>query len=296
MAAARGEFHPDFSTDGDVVLESSDGIRFRLDSAVLKAASTVFRDMFAFPRDPNEAADAPIVLTEDAIVLAFIFHCVFPTASQPDLQTYDDVWTVLKTAEKYDMPCVVKILRLTILSEEKFRSKSLNLFALASYCDWHDVARSSSNDSLKEDISRSENLSILKMAKTADAFALLDLHWKRKEIMKDIVRGGENFAYEQVDGFGTYAYVCKHCQNYMPCAEGFKDSTTAVEVFRSRVREYIDRCPLAPELVDSNYWRSTVGGITNLTCTCDSEFFDNEGVAHRISLETRNGNLPSAVM
>ncbi|KLO06534.1 hypothetical protein SCHPADRAFT_809284, partial [Schizopora paradoxa] len=170
-------------SSGDTVFQSSEGTKFRLNSAILKAASTVFEGMFAMPRDPNEPTDSPITLEEKTKVLSFMFNCVFPTNTTEHLQDYEEVWEVVEAAEKYDMPSVLKILKLFVLADVELREDSLKLFAVASHCGWRDVVRTSSNSSLSKDISNYQNIHILKKAKSSDVFSLLELHWKRKEVL-----------------------------------------------------------------------------------------------------------------
>ncbi len=145
-ARAGGEFHrsPDFPSNCDVILQSSEGTKF---CAVLKAASSVFRDMLRVA-DPNEPVDAPVVPAESVKVLSFIFICIFPTTATTHLQSYVEVWGVVDAVGKYDVASVLKILRMFVLSVAQLRDNTLNLFAVASFCNWRDVVYSSLKSSL----------------------------------------------------------------------------------------------------------------------------------------------------
>ncbi|KLO06529.1 hypothetical protein SCHPADRAFT_910292 [Schizopora paradoxa] len=298
MAAVGGEFHPDFSSDGDIVLQSKEGTKFRLESVILKASSSAFRNMLRIPRDSNETSDTPILLTEDARVLAFLFNCINPAPSTMDLRDYDEIWRVVEAADKFDMPCVLKILRFVVLTEAKFYNNPLDLYALASSCNWKDVLRCSSKSSLKQNILLSKNMKILERAKHGDLIALLKLHTKRKEILEEAVRRGENYYFEKFDEDTSY-HMCTKCYSpFIGDSGEVSESEKVVEVFRSRVRDCINRCPLGLDLAERDFWEDSVGEVAILKCQkCGSEVFDIRSTTQRIKLLLSQGNdiLPSEV-
>jgi len=291
-ARVGGEFHPDFPSNGDVVLQSSEGTKFCLDSAVLKAASSVFRDMLAVPRDSNKPADAPVVLTESVKVLSFIFNCIFPTTATTHLQSYSEVWGVVDVVGKYDIPSVLKILRMFVLSVAQLRDNTLNLFAVASFCDWRDVVYSSSKSSLDADISAPQNIDILRRARPVDTFSLLELHWKRKDILKGAMDKGWLYRIVTTNAYrNTTCCTCASCG--LPYDEDWRDIEETSD-FRRRVDSYIDLCPRASDLWVSDFWKKTGGRIVTVVCSgCSLELFDISRVIGH--LRRGIGNLPGAV-
>ncbi len=285
-------FDPNFSSNGDIFIRSVDGIGFNLESAVLKAHSTVFRDMFQFPGDPNEAAEEPVTvaLTEKSIVLAFLFNCIYPTAVDPALNDFESAWDVADAAEKYDMPGVKKMLRLVILSTDKLREDSVNLYAIASMCNWRDLLPMASKYSLKSDISVGKNIPVLRRAQTSDMFALLELHWKRKDAFKSAIWTP---AREMVERRGD-SFICLYCgSSFMGVNE------QDIEEFSTAVESYIDRFPLASDTQYESFWEKHAAKFSSLTCeeysSCGAPFLDcSYPVEHLRNLRIHN-KIPGSV-
>ena len=132
-------------------------------------------------------------------------------------------------------------------------------------------------------------------ARADDAQALLEMHDSRKEVLRDAVGKGERFAIRNgPDQFGPHLYSCNSCQ--YPIVEGVNEGLTAVEVFRSRVSDYINRCPEAQDLCKPEFWERKIGGIAILKCrNCDSDIFRFDTFAETIEICNAYGELPSEV-
>ena len=112
--------------DADIVLRSSDLVDFRIHRSALVASSPFFRDMFTLPQPQNEAASEalPLVhLSEDAETLNSLISTLYPVAPEIPFH-FDDIFTLLAAATKYDMDAVQSFIRAEV-SRKKLLSSPL---------------------------------------------------------------------------------------------------------------------------------------------------------------------------
>jgi hypothetical protein len=100
------ESSPFRSPDGfDTVLQSSDGLLFRVHRFILNEASVIFRDMLVLAQPP--AGDAgtlaltPIVMQEDSQTLDTILHFIYPSLSNPEITELKDIPALLHFSDKF---------------------------------------------------------------------------------------------------------------------------------------------------------------------------------------------------
>ncbi|KAJ7459704.1 hypothetical protein FB451DRAFT_1405607 [Mycena latifolia] len=100
----------DDPTHADVILQSSDNVKFFVYKLLLALVSPVFKDMFALPQ-PADSADAtahPLIsVTEDHKTLHCILTWCDPRGS-PATGTLEEIQVVLDVADKYCMETVTK--------------------------------------------------------------------------------------------------------------------------------------------------------------------------------------------
>jgi hypothetical protein len=91
--------------NADVILESSDFVRFSVNRSVLVASSPFFADMFSLPQPPKDVAhgELPVVnLSEDAEVLNSLVSILYPAPPEMPCSS-DNILALLAAAAKYDM-------------------------------------------------------------------------------------------------------------------------------------------------------------------------------------------------
>ena len=104
----------DETSDGDVILRSSDGVMFRTHKVILSLASPFFRDMFSLPQTgaPLDCTGngSIIPFTESSESIDILLRVVYPE-EDPDLKLVHDIEGVVEAAIKYDMPKCISIMR-----------------------------------------------------------------------------------------------------------------------------------------------------------------------------------------
>ena len=144
----------DDTSDGDVVLKSSDGVLFRVHKVILSLASPFFRDMFSLPQSPGTPQDcvgnAPIIpFTESSEIIDTLLRAVYPD-EDPDLKLVHEIEGVVEAAIKYDMPKCISIMRKKLIlgaSKEPIR-----VFMIACKNKLADVASATAHLSLRRPI------------------------------------------------------------------------------------------------------------------------------------------------
>lgn len=103
---ALGQF--DERSQGDCIVKSSDGIKFRVYALVLKLASSVWQDMFELPQPPSqgdldELQKLPIIeLSENSSTLSALLHLLYPKGKS-QIKTFDLAFKLMDAYHKYDI-------------------------------------------------------------------------------------------------------------------------------------------------------------------------------------------------
>ncbi|THH21327.1 hypothetical protein EW146_g215 [Bondarzewia mesenterica] len=190
-ASNQPSFHPLFSSEGDIILTSKDGVLFRVPISTLKMTSSWFRTMFSLPQtsttstddtvtsNGSRSSDIQITLDEDSRTLEHFLRMVCGLAI-PELDSWDVIDPLLYAAEKYDTPGPVSIVR-ALIRTQPFLDSPLHLYAAACRWGWEPEARLASTLTLALDIHAPEHRPALLKLKTASLLALTDLRHSRRE-------------------------------------------------------------------------------------------------------------------
>lgn len=121
--------------NADVILQSSDGVHFRVHKSVLVTSSPLFSDVFSLPQPPNDAApdELPIVrLSENAEVLNSLISILYPVTTEMP-RSIDNILTLLATSAKYDMEEVQSSIRAEVVRRLKSstRTEVFRVYAIA---------------------------------------------------------------------------------------------------------------------------------------------------------------------
>ena len=107
------------TTDGDVILragpEPGSKHDFRVHKFILSLASSVFRDMLAFPQPPDQTSDEhrlPVVdVLDPPKVLDTILRFIYPGVEPPNIATLSTLSMLLTTADKYNITSIYPALK-----------------------------------------------------------------------------------------------------------------------------------------------------------------------------------------
>jgi len=102
----------------DLIIQSSDFVKFRVHKSILASWSQFFKDMFSLPQPSSEIANGLPVLhmSEDAELIRALLTILYPIPSEIPA-SYDAVLSLLAASHKYDMPAV----QFSIRSEVVYR-------------------------------------------------------------------------------------------------------------------------------------------------------------------------------
>jgi len=181
------EYHSSFNSEhADLVLQSKDGIKFRVHSQILRVASTVFNDMLSVKRDESETASSPILLEESALVLSTILDLIYPQHVLPASAalTAHLIYDAGLAARKYDIDAVVDSLQNCLYTREVMQPLSLlQKFGVARRLGWDEVAKRASTDTLAMDLSTRAAQKALATLDTSSVLAFQGLRHRRKIIL-----------------------------------------------------------------------------------------------------------------
>ncbi|KAL7411880.1 hypothetical protein BDY24DRAFT_416785 [Mrakia frigida] len=105
--------------EGDVVLQSSNNVLFRVQRFYLQAASTVFRDMLAIPQPPSNGSSLypPIVKIEESSEhLTLLLRQMQPDRFKEILR-WEDLLVGLDLADKYEVTLLSFFISKTYLAD-----------------------------------------------------------------------------------------------------------------------------------------------------------------------------------
>lgn len=110
---SQSTFEPTtFSSDGDLIIRSSDGVDFRVHSLLLRLGSDVFDSMLSVPQPTaSSAAEVPTVdLVESAEIIDTFLRWIYPIRDKPTINSLDELAALLPSAIKYEIhPALVAL-------------------------------------------------------------------------------------------------------------------------------------------------------------------------------------------
>ena len=154
--ASTTAFGPPFDdTDADIILRSSDQVKFMVYKVILSKASPVFKTMFSLPQ-PQPATDTsqdprPIIdLAEDSRILAALLSVIYPhTFVTAEPLSLNDLISTLDLARKYDMATASRRLLLDFKDSKVVQDNLVEAFCAAYSRELGEAARIAARASLK---------------------------------------------------------------------------------------------------------------------------------------------------
>ena len=211
-----GKPHPSFNAlDADIILCSSDNVFFRIHSLILTIASGWFSTLLSLPHCPpsyKQSSSPPpspppevIHMVEDAKVIAGLLSMA-GGRELPKIDTFEYLEDLLHTAEKYDMPGVLSILRLAIMSPKFLDTHPVRVYAIACQWGWVEEAKLASTKTLGIDLLGHDTVKDLGIVESPHLTALMLLHRRRRDVLRTGLDSHTSFYANNVPG------RCSHCQ------------------------------------------------------------------------------------
>jgi hypothetical protein len=170
--------------DANIILQSSDGIFYRMSSFTLRTTSGFFRGMMTLPQSdgispPDSGA---ITLDENSAILGRLLRMI-SGFEIPKWKSFDEVEALLAAAYKYDMPGPLAAARTTFMWPFS-AEQPLRLYAVAARYGWEEEAKLASKHSLSLSIHDEEHVSVLERVPSAWLLRLFRLHRERREVLR----------------------------------------------------------------------------------------------------------------
>ncbi|THH27554.1 hypothetical protein EUX98_g6634 [Antrodiella citrinella] len=136
--------------DGDVVLLSSDQVKFSCHKITLSIASPFFSDMFSLKQRDDQKDDVitgdgtPVVpVTEDSTVLYNLLLLLYPLPQPKTLLSLNMAASLLEAGRKYDIAVVKERAKTNLMSN--IQERPLKVFAIACGLDMDEEARAAAH-------------------------------------------------------------------------------------------------------------------------------------------------------
>ncbi|KZP28619.1 hypothetical protein FIBSPDRAFT_688414, partial [Athelia psychrophila] len=186
-------FDPAFTeSDADIVLQSSDGIRYRVSSYTLRTTSGFFRAMLTLPqRDPTSPTRRS--LAEDIIIVeehSGLIGSMLRMVSGLDFiqwSTLGEAEEMLGIADKYDMPGPMAIIRTSLCMPDNLK-QPLKVYAIAARFGWEREAKCASALTLNLQLHDEDHSTILLGIPPSYLLKLFRLHHCRKELFLELAK------------------------------------------------------------------------------------------------------------
>ncbi|KAJ7655945.1 hypothetical protein B0H17DRAFT_1146278 [Mycena rosella] len=229
-------YHPAFSwPEADIVLQSSDGTHYRLDSYTLRTTSGLFSTILSLPAPQGGHMSEPIATHEpDGVVEPLLrLMCGLYT---PPWTSYDELESVVFLAEKWDAPGPLSSLRTALATPKWLAAHPLRLYALATHFGWRPEARLASTYTLPLSLFDPTHADALARLSAPALLALLHLHRVRRTALRALLDSPARFLAGNGDPF--------HCA---ACAVTPLDNRSW-RALKARIGRELDGAPLGAEL------------------------------------------------
>ncbi|KAG8900948.1 hypothetical protein FRC01_009990, partial [Tulasnella sp. 417] len=189
----------DEDSDGDCIIKASDGVKYKVYRAILRLASSVWKDMFDMPQpypigaaNSAEAQDLPFIeLSEPSTTLLPLFRLLYPI-SKDQIPTFDLALVLVLTYDKYDIDVGTLVPYLAdLLSEPSFQKHPLEAYGLAWRLKKGPVVEAASRYLHRVDLEKKETKDKL-LHHSGDFGSLLALHelrYRRELALDDFISG-----------------------------------------------------------------------------------------------------------
>ena len=282
-------FHVDFcSGDGDIILMSSDNVKFYTHTFILKVASGLFRATHTLPQ---RSGVIPLVhglhvlaLPEDARTINAILRLI-SGMEIPALNNFDDIEKVLLTAKKWGMPGPPSIIH-RMITPQTLLDDPVRLYALACRVGWSEATVIAANHTLDVDLQHEDVQPILHSIDSQDLLKLLNLRTRRRDALLEFL----------------LSFTVPGCLSHLPQLEGQRPTEHELSVqwqwkaFMFTAFIAMDRHPSGKTLLGpQSVLQSDLEDMRSVRCPhFDGEpAFDIDGLERE--LETTIGALPRII-
>lgn len=206
--SCKSFYHPLFScSDGDVVLRSTEGTLYRLNSYTLRRSSGLFDTMFSLPQPKTcrfshnhhsptsgdarlypevlDVYEADFPMEE---VLKLIYGILTPLPS-----SLDEIEAILTLAEKWDTQVPITSLRSAFSSWQFIDQCPVRCYVLSRHYGWDYEARLAATRTLALNLYNPIYAHSLDQLSSKDLRLLLNLHRKRKDMFRQLLNSPERF-------------------------------------------------------------------------------------------------------
>lgn len=265
------------SPEADLILQSSDGVLFKVFSRILMEASPVFRDMMTIPK-PSEGLQQPLVLDEEGATLELGLKFLYPIPS-PTITSFEMLKNIFKMADKYLLDSVLHALKALLVTPAFIEKAPLRVYALACAYGLQAEAKVASRHCLKIDVLQEAELyEELSMISGRDLLRLIRLHQTRAVAVLGILNGSNP---SRCDGAGAYN------SNGVPL--------WWLE-FKARAKEELRTRPLGDTIFQPKFMASCVNmGVVNGCAHCPTNYLSTATQARLEQMRMLIDNLPDTV-
>lgn len=176
------------SSSGDCILQSSDGIKYKVWRNILSLSSPVFSDMFDLPQGDTPLSELPVIeISEAADVLQTLLLLLYP-ATTPQIRSYELAFALISAYDKYiiNVDSLRPFLFSNLMSDKAFETNALAVYGLAWRMGLREEAMRASRYIHAQNIKKPEvqNDLISRTGQVAALVALWDLR-QRREVALD---------------------------------------------------------------------------------------------------------------
>lgn len=203
--------HNDFYAPGsDMLLLSSDDVKFCVHRCILAAASPFFEHMFALPQPPddptNEERRPVIPVSEPSSTVHTLLRFVYPVP-HPTTSSLDELSNILGVAVKYDFLGVISSLRKQLITPAYLKDDPVRVFAIASRYEFEHEAQVASRHTLSVNILDCPLSDDFRFITAHSYHRLLVLHKKRSKDAQALLKIPEDVKCLQCSGPYYGAFV-----------------------------------------------------------------------------------------
>lgn len=255
----------DETSNGDVILKSSDGVQFLVHKVILSLASPFFRDMFSLPQTGNPSdcpGDVPIIpFSEPSETLDTLLRSIYPD-EDPDLKLVQEIEGAVEAAIKYDMPKCISVMRKKLIlcaSKEPIR-----VFMIACKNNLADVASAAAHLSLRRPILYSFELgpsvfsfSALEDITAGSLFRLIEYQRQCSKVandaMSDLTWTREDFTWETKMNDAIVG-TCRRCARVtLELGEDYLRVVGWWDIFYQEIKTLVRQRPCTALVLESEW-------------------------------------------